>query len=146
MRHYRFPFCTLSLARLGDCSLLQLHIIVLSCMSLCEFHACSCYRTISRLFPQSRTHFCLPFDILNLYHCNIKTYLFISFSSNKRMCFMDDEVYIWPYAPFEHVPIITTLFDLRSSYFLDQYLSFDLRYQFQNTTSTYICDIRTNCP
>lgn len=101
MRHYRFPFCTLSLARLGDCSLLQLHIIVLSCMSLCEFHACSYYRTISRLFPQSRTHFCLPFNILNLYH-NIKTYLFISFYQTK-------ECVLWMMrCTFDHTHLLST--------------------------------------
>ena len=59
MRYYRFPFCTSFLARFKDCSLLRLHIFVLSYMSPCEFHACSYYRTISRLFPQSCTHFCL---------------------------------------------------------------------------------------
>lgn len=58
IRHYRFPFSTSLLAGCRACGLLRLHILVLSHMLPCELHACPSCRTISRLFPYGRTHFC----------------------------------------------------------------------------------------
>lgn len=59
LKHHRFPFSTSPLAECGDCSLLRLHLLVLSHVLPCELYARSFFRTVSRLSLQSRTHFCL---------------------------------------------------------------------------------------
>ena len=53
----RFPFSTFFLAGFRDCSLLELHVLVLSHISPCELHACSYCRTISRFWLYRRVHF-----------------------------------------------------------------------------------------
>ena len=53
----RFSFNTFFLAGFRDCSLLELHLLVLSHMSPCELHVCSYYRTISRFWLYRRVHF-----------------------------------------------------------------------------------------
>lgn len=125
MRYHRFPFCTSSLARFRDCSLLRLHILVLSHILPCERYACSYFRTISRLSPQSRTHFCFLRKTI---------YQFVPL-----LLLLNDEVYVLPFVPFEHNPAITILFILQSIHFLHPHLSFDLRWQTQNKDSTCFC-------
>lgn len=53
----RFPFSTFFLAGFRDCSLLELHLLVLSHISPCELHVCSYFRTISRFWLCRRVHF-----------------------------------------------------------------------------------------
>ena len=53
----RFSFGTFFLAGFRDCSLLELHLLVLSHMSPCELHVCSYCRTISRFWLYRRVHF-----------------------------------------------------------------------------------------
>ena len=121
LEHYRFSFSTSSLAEYGDCGLLRLHLLVLSHVLPCELYACSSFRTISRLSLQSRTHFC--FIMLNInslkhwYYWKLK-YVLIP---------MNDEVYVWPFMPFEHDPIVAVLPSCYRQTLLKALLSFDLR-------------------
>ena len=54
----RFSFGTFFLAGFRDCSLLELHLLVLSHISPCELDVCSYFRTISRFWLCRRVHFC----------------------------------------------------------------------------------------
>lgn len=59
--------------------------------------------------------------------------------------FMDYEVYVWTFVPFEYDPFIATLFTLLSAHFIYSYLSFDLRYSYTIQSALTFAMFVPNC-
>lgn len=116
LKNYRFPFNTSSLARFRDCGLLRLHLLVLSHALSCKLSARSYFRTIG--------YFASPKSHTLLLYFSIKHYSKICVYQG---CSMNDEVYVWPFVPFEYDPVIAILLALLSANFRSFFLFFDLR-------------------
>lgn len=115
LENYRFPFNTSSLARFRDCGLLRLHLLVLSHALSCGLGARSYFRTIGYFAsPKSYTL------LLDFFYLTLQPSVY-------QGCSMNDEVYVWPFVPFEYDPIIAILLALLSANFRSFFLSFDLR-------------------
>lgn len=117
LENYRFPFNTSSLARFRDCGLLRLHLLVLSHALSCELGARSYFRTIG-YFASPKSYTLLLTWLFN----TMPIFVCVCLG-----CSMNDEVYVWPFVPFEYDPIIAILLALLSANFRSFFLSFDLR-------------------
>lgn len=127
---HRFPLDTFCLASFTDCGLLELHLLVLSLTSPCEFRKPPYYRWISPfsdvrwaallLFhygTKSRTWTC---DII----VNSNTLYPLSYFGEPSMNY---EAAPWTPVPFEYSPSIATLLVLLSTYSPLGNLSFAFR-------------------
>ena len=119
-------FNTFFLARFTDCGLLELHLLLLRSHFTLRV-PCATILQMDKLFFRLKSHTLLLFKQTRIWTPDRFFIIELLFQLSYVLNFMDDEVCVWTYAPFECIPFITTLWTLLSVHFGQYFLSFDLR-------------------
>ena len=119
---HRFPLDTFCLAGFIDCGLLELHLLVLSLTSPCEFRKPPYYRWIS---PFSDVRWAALLLAIIIMYSNVLARIVTP--NHVFQSSMNYEAALWTPVPFEYSPSIATLLVLLSTYSPLGNLSFAFR-------------------